>query len=322
MNRDISFDTSKRRQTVLAAVIASMLLSACGGGGGSDGTVPTTPVTPAPATFTSWSAVPAGSTMKVPGQSQEISRTIDPATGLVTGFSTPTAVDTAASAFTFNTNSSNDLTQAVITTPAGTLIFDTTAGDTLKPLPFDPTFSVASWKDGSTIAIGADPAAYGWEYQSFGVWDHPGSTGTAGVMSIGAPTAGASLPFTGSASYSGKSVGYYVSPEGAGHTALSNVNVNADFSTRTLLLLTSSSTVTPLNHTTTTLAPNLDLIGTLTYTAGQNAFSGTLSNGGTLSGQSTGRFYGPNAEELGGVFTLKAGSGVESYGGAYGAKKN
>jgi hypothetical protein len=48
---------------------------------------------------------------------------------------------------------------------------------------------------------------------------------------------------------------------------------------------------------------------------------GTLTTSGGLSGNSTGQFYGPNAEELGGVFFLKAGSGVESYRGAYGAKQ-
>jgi len=60
----------------------------------------------------------------------------------------------------------------------------------------------------------------------------------------------------------------------------------------------------------------------LSYTAGTNSFAGDVTNGGSLSGTSTGRFYGPSAEELGGVFILQAGSGIpETYGGAYGAKK-
>jgi hypothetical protein len=45
-----------------------------------------------------------------------------------------------------------------------------------------------------------------------------------------------------------------------------------------------------------------------------------VTSAGGLTGNSTGQFYGPNAEELGGVFLLQ-GSGVETYAGAYGAKQ-
>ena len=103
------------------------------------------------------------------------------------------------------------------------------------------------------------------------------------------------------------------------------MSVNADFANRTLAL-SSSGTVTIDNYVTnatTSPAPNLNLTGTLIYAAGTNSFAGTLTpSGGTLlPGTSTGRFYGPGAQELGGVFILKAGSGAETYGGAYGAKQ-
>ncbi len=51
----------------------------------------------------------------------------------------------------------------------------------------------------------------------------------------------------------------------------------------------------------------------------QTAFSGNVSATG-LTGSSSGQFYGPNAEELGGVFALE-GTGVETYIGGYGAKQ-
>lgn len=39
-----------------------------------------------------------------------------------------------------------------------------------------------------------------------------------------------------------------------------------------------------------------------------------------MSGRADGRFYGPNAEEIGGVFETR-GSGVEVYGGAFGGRR-
>jgi hypothetical protein len=40
-----------------------------------------------------------------------------------------------------------------------------------------------------------------------------------------------------------------------------------------------------------------------------------------MSGPSQGAFYGPSAQELGGVFALKAPGTVEAFTGAYGAKR-
>lgn len=319
MNKNISINTSKRQQKVLAAAIVSTFLSACGGGGGSGGTVPATPTgTP----FTSWSAVTADSTVVVPGMSQEVSWTGVPVTGPVTSISTPTAVDTAASSFTETLNSSGAITKVVITSPTGSVTFDTAAGDTIDHLAIDPTISAAVNSAGTSVALAADPGAQGWNYQSFGVWETGRGTGSgrAGVMSIGAPTTGSAIPTSGTATFIGKLGGIYVDAAGDNFVTASTLSVNANFGTRTLGL-SSTGTIKSPDLITTSSAPNLNLTGTLAYAAGTNSFAGTLTNGGTLSGTSTGRFYGPNAEELGGVFILKANSGVETYGGAYGAKR-
>jgi hypothetical protein len=64
------------------------------------------------------------------------------------------------------------------------------------------------------------------------------------------------------------------------------------------------------------------LNGTLTYQPGANSFQGKLTNAaGTMTGSSRGQFYGPAAQELGGVFSVKASSGTETFTGAYGAKR-
>ena len=46
-----------------------------------------------------------------------------------------------------------------------------------------------------------------------------------------------------------------------------------------------------------------------------------MNAAGTMSGASKGKFYGPKAEELGGVFVVKSPSTVETFTGAYGAKR-
>lgn len=326
MKKNISINTSKRQQKVLAAAIASMFLSACGGGGGSGGTVPTTSTTsttPTGTPFTSWSAVTAGSTVVVPGMSQQVTRTADFTTGLITSISAPTAVDTAASFFTETLNSSGTITKVVITSPTGNISFDAAAGDTISYLGNAPWILAAEKNDRSALVMGADPDIFGWEYQSFGVWSAGRTTesGSAGVMSVGAPTAGAAIPTAGTATFTGTSNGVYVDAAGLDYHVDSDVSVNANFAARTLIL-SSTGTITSRDFfATTSPAPNLNLTGTLAYAAGTNSFAGTLTNGGTLSGTSTGRFYGPSAQELGGVFVLKANSGVETYGGAYGAKR-
>lgn len=114
--------------------------------------------------------------------------------------------------------------------------------------------------------------------------------------------------------------GIYVDAAGNDFVAISALTVSADFSARTLGF-SSTGTVKSPDLSISSAASNLNLTGTLAYAAGTNSFAGTLTNGSTLSGTSTGRFYGPNAEELGGAFILKASSGIETYGGAYGAKR-
>lgn len=175
---------------------------------------------------------------------------------------------------------------------------------------------------GQNVAVIANPYVLGWEYQSFGVWNNQGSsTGAIRASTFGAPTPALAVPTSGSATFSGKLAGLYVSPAGQGAMAAADLNMNANFSTRSLTF-SSSGTNTTHDAKTPTAAPNLNLNGTLTYAPGSNSFTGTLVNSsGTMSGSSNGRFYGPAAQELGGVFTVKSATSVETFIGAYGAKR-
>jgi hypothetical protein len=173
------------------------------------------------------------------------------------------------------------------------------------------------------VALVANPYQLGWDYQSFGVWDHHTATfdPIVTLLSFGAATRGLAVPAVGTATFSGKLAGFYVSSAGQGSIATADLTVNADFSSRSLSFASSDTFVTR-DLSTSIAAPHLNLSGTLTYSPGTSTFAGTLVNaGGTMSGSSKGRFYGPAAQELGGVFTVKSATTVETLAGAYGAKR-
>lgn len=175
--------------------------------------------------------------------------------------------------------------------------------------------------DGYQVGLVANPYGSGWNYQSFGAWNR-GDVRDGGYVqmhSFGAATPGNAVPTSGSATFTGKLGGFYVSPAGEGSIAAGKLSVNANFASRSLSFASSGTTLTR-DFSTATAAPQLNLNGTLTYSPGADAFNGTLTNaGGTMSGTSNGQFYGPAAQELGGVFTVKSPTTVETFAGAYGA---
>jgi hypothetical protein len=93
--------------------------------------------------------------------------------------------------------------------------------------------------------------------------------------------------------------------------------VNVNFGGRT------AAFSSPDWRSATTTYAGTALSGTLTYQTQHNALSGTLTSAnGLLSGPTTGQFYGPAAQELGGAFTLlPAGGGTDRAFGAFGAER-
>jgi hypothetical protein len=209
-----------------------------------------------------------------------------------------------------------------------------TRGATLhygKPLEGHAGVEVAGDNDAYRPSIGlvANPYALGWNYQSFGAWNGPDVVGiyrrSIGAVSFGAASPVDAVPTVGAAKFTGKLGGLYVSPTGQGSLAAADVTVDANFAARSMSFSSTGTTIrglASLPTPSTKAAPELNISGTLTYAPGTNAFSGTLTNaGGTMSGASNGRFYGPAAQELGGVFTVKSTTTVETFAGAYGAKR-
>ena len=309
-----------------ALLTVSLVLSACGGGGGGGGgggTVPTaTPITP----FTTWGDVKADVPVQLDGLGQEVSGTwatnrfidVQRASAASEGYSAILTFDQALELTQLALKSSSTLVSF-----AGATFPDLTLAPGLIP-QFIGAGSLAS----GNAAILANPINLKWDYQTFGIWETAsttdGSSRTFGAMSVG-NDAGTAIPGSGTATFTGYATGSYVNAAGTGTTAFADLTVGVNFGTR-ILDFSTTNTQTSSNWDTSapTFTPNggLDLTGKLTYAAGTNSFTGSVSSVGGLTGDSTGQFYGPKAEELGGVFFLKnpaAPLSPETYAGAYGA---
>lgn len=152
------------------------------------------------------------------------------------------------------------------------------------------------------------------EFTAFGLWTQfpsadahpvPGQQVHAGVVGVPATT----LP-SGSATYSGNSVGIVNTGTDVAIT-VSDVTVNTDFSNVTV---TSSGTLSEATNDCSPVLSRPDLEFTATGAVNGAAY---IASGGTM--QVNGAFYGPNAEETGGVFQGTQGGHI--YGGAFGAAR-
>ena len=305
---------SKRLVCRTLALPLAASLAACGGGGGGGGGSSQVRPTPEPEPI-----VTTGKAI-----SQSVGYVFDGSSQRFTLIAEPSAVSAEGSFVQETTDGS--ITKLTINTGTETIAFDRAAGDTFTPAGTSGLFVVAENLNGAHAALvlsAAGRAALGWNYQSFGVWE-PGTetgAGATGVLSYGTPTPAGAIPASGSATYVGLLGGQYINADGVDHILTANLTANVDFASRSLSLQTSGTSIVSA-ATSAAPAPGLDLAGTASYAAGSDVFSGALTSAaGTLSGISTGRFYGPNAEEIGGVGALKAASGVESLQFGFGAKK-
>ncbi len=278
-----------------------------------------------PVQFTSFSAVQANQSVQASGISQTVNATTLALGGNVTS-TTVSAVDTAnstaqftygntaaMSAFSFNAPASSvSFAGLSVLCTAGTGVCASSSTNSVGAVlnPLDPRLPPAQLPPIATAA---------WNYQSFGYWlVNMSSTSTiAGVMSFGNPTPVAGLPVGGTATYSGLSSGLYVDPTGAVFVHAGQMLATADFgAARSIAFATSNTTIAPVNNlTATTPALALNLTGALSITPLSNQFSGQVdAPGGILGGvvtppmrgTATGQFYGPTAQEMGGIFSLKA----------------
>lgn len=280
--------------------LLTLILVGCGGGGGGS----------------SDSAAPPAVTPQT--IAQDATYTFN---GIAVTSVTDEGVSTAASVDISYGGTNGTIDKIVITTPTTTVTWDEASGDDIDESDVVVTMTNAADTD-IGIIVNADDPNLNWQYQTFGVWEtgRGEASGTFGSVSDGIPTTASAIPTTGNATFTGLTGGVYVDSTGSNdYITASELTANVDFLNRQVALTTAN---TQKVHTITadaSPAPNLNMAGILNYGAGSNTFSGNVTATG-LTGESTGQFYGPNAEELGGVFSLE-GTGVETYIGGYGGVK-
>jgi hypothetical protein len=171
----------------------------------------------------------------------------------------------------------------------------------------------------------ADPAAMGFEFQTFGIWASGLDTGTgrAGAASFGRATPVSSLPVAGNATYIGQATGLYLDPDGMSFATFADFEADFDFGNRTIFASTSSTTAIDSVTGVSSGMPSLNFAGAGTVSVGgpfgppvDGTFEADIAAIG-LDGSLSGRLYGPNGEEIGGVFSLSGAAG--QYLGAVGA---
>lgn len=176
----------------------------------------------------------------------------------------------------------------------------------------------------SLIPSGNQYTQYGdWSQCSANCTANGGTNSVNGVYVWGNATAPSNIPTVGTYTYNGNIEGDYLSAVGI-KSAVSgtqgttgNMAAAVNFATRSIAFSTSNSQF----NAGAVAAPNLNMSGTLTYSPGQNLFAGTVSTATgtstTMTGTASGRFYGPNAQEIGGIYSL-SGGGAGHYGAFFG----
>jgi hypothetical protein len=292
-------------------------LTACGGGGGSGVIRPEVP-------FTSFSALQPNTTVVMSGISQTASGTQTIAMDGTMTIDTIAlgAVDTANSTAKLTYDAHLGLIGISVSTPQSSVSFSAGHGTTIDCT----TVPVCAAANANASWIAIDAPAAGWNYQTFGVWamDVTPTTYQLGAISAGSVTPGSAVPTTSIANFNGSAHGFMSDAAGTPFFTAASMTANVDFQNRTIGFTTSNTQLVNLNTAVQTGDTGYNLSGNFIYAAGINQFSGTVTTANTgvtgLTGTATGRFYGPNAEEIGGIYGL-TGSGRNAMIGGFGGKR-
>ena len=189
-------------------------------------------------------------------------------------------------------------------------------------LVFDKAFDgvyVIQFENGTEVVI-HDSAAAGWTYQTFAHYIDPNNGVLRGYQSLGDETTVAQMPVSGTATYTGITTAYLDKQQ-----VTAKVNAVADFAKKGVRFATSDSQIHTLNGNvrTSTAADRLNMSGTASWAAGENAFKGNVATTDkALSGTFNGKFYGgASVAEIGGTYGLKNADNSQQLIGGYGAKR-
>ncbi len=243
--------------------------------------------------------------------------------------STGATVTATAGSISAGTATGLTLNSPNATTANGTtLTIDSATGDSVTSTPITASQSGRTYAE-QTGAISANSGKeievtqdVGFIYTQYGYWYQCSanclngtSTEVDGVFVQGQATPTGSVPTTGTATYTGGTRGTYVDINNLvqGDTQ-ANLTAVANFATRNVSFSTTGSTVTNIvnNASVTTPNPNLNITGTLSYgniiAGGRYIISGTV-NSTAMTGNASGQFNGPTAQEIGGVYNLSGSAG-------------
>jgi hypothetical protein len=307
---------------LLSVIPALIVLCACGGAGDSGSSGQSV-------AFTSFSSVQPGQKVAAVGQSQTQNVTQD-SFGTVTAQVMNLSDQNGVSAvWTYGPASPLVLTGIQFVVPRSGAGVAWSSGRVSQMVTCGNQLCSASGGGAAGVLANA-LGSLGWNFQTFGYWlaDTSFPSNIAASISAGNATPVGGIPVSGSITYNGISGGLYVvDPAGALQEHAAVMSAIVDFAAGTINFSTTGTTLRPWNTTAVPgPASQLDIAGVVTYTAGTNRFTGTVTGPGvtpTISGTVTGVFYGPGAEEIGGTFELIniiSSTSLESITGGFGGK--
>ena len=304
----------------LFTLLFSSALAACGGGGGGGGG--------SGQNFSSWSEIAPNKTLHLTGISLNRNYTAPAPSYTVTEIS---PLNTEDSTFSISYDSQPDVASIQLTTGSKTQTFSTSANDGFGTLgqifgsKWDKiSFAVDQAIQDFGIALNAVYPGVDWNYQTYGAWSTGLGTGSGyvAVTSVGNETLSSSIPASGPAVFNGFSSGFALTTDGERSVIVSSdFQATADFVSREVSFAASNSEAAFLNTFEIIDGRIFDYSGTVTYNSGTNLLVGSLNTSEGISSTVTAQFYGPNAEELGGVFEVSSPNDVGAYIGSFGAKR-
>jgi len=294
----------------LLAVMLPFVLVACGGGDSSSSTTSSTPSTPTVASFTSWAATTPNVPVAMTGG---FSSSVD-----LVGNITQTV---SSGLGTFTRDASNNFT--LISATASTdnsAVFSAALGDTLQ-WTFDGAVTTTLNKAQTTIGTFLNPTYYGFNYQTYGAWGPYGNaTGSSFALSDGSASPVSVIPIVGGIAYVGGSTGYFVDTTKASYVTNASMIAILSYDLQTMTFTTSNTGILGAPSGNALSFANLDMTGVITYVAGTNYFTGTVTTTNGMTGKINGEFYGPGINEFGGTFSLY-GAGIGTMVGGFGSKR-
>lgn len=288
------------------AAVSGMLflLAACGGGGGGGGGVNSTP-TPPPVAQTNTSLTALQYSESFAGRAGIIQYNLSASGATPRGAATSSAAQVRYDAATQS--------YTLVGTPLAQSTFAATDRNAAQSTATITNYQKASGTQQETLALfnaGAGNTELALTYASYGGYLKTTNNGgnvdvDTAFFTYGVQTAAADMPRSGSATYKTQIDGQFADASGA-YVLAGPSSFAADFAQSTFAF-----SMTPTGVQVLTGAGKSFGTQTVNGTigSGTNQFNGQ-SGAGAYSTTLNGYFYGPQAAELGGVFTMAGGGGI------------